>query len=56
MNPTVPIPEMKQRLADPEEAATRRQDAEPIESPVLADAEEEEVTELWADDPGNQGA
>jgi hypothetical protein len=26
------------------------------EDPVLADAEEEEIAELQADDPGNQGA
>ena len=44
-----------QLLTDPEGAAIRRQDAEPIEDPVLADAEEEEIAELWAGDPGNQG-
>jgi hypothetical protein len=26
------------------------------EDPVLADAEEEEIADLQADDPGNQGA
>ena len=45
-----------QLLTDPEGAAIRRQDAEPIEDPVLTDAEEEEIAELWAGDPGNQGA
>lgn len=37
----VPIPEAHPLFTDPE---------------VLADAEEEEMTELWAADPGNQGA
>ena len=46
----------RQRLTDPEEPAVRRGDPEPVESPVLADAEEEEIAELWAGDPGNQGA
>ena len=41
---------------DNEGAAIRRQDTESIEDPVLADAEEEEIAELWAGDPGNQGA
>ena len=45
-----------QLLTDPEEAAIRRADAEPIEEPRLADAEEDELAELWAGDPGNQGA
>jgi hypothetical protein len=45
-----------QLLTDPEGAAIRRRDAEPIEDPILADAEEEEIAELWAGDPGNQGA
>jgi hypothetical protein len=45
-----------QLLTDLEGATIRRQDAEPIEDPVLADAEEEEIAELWAGDPGNQGA
>jgi hypothetical protein len=45
-----------QLLADPEIAATYRRDAEPIEEPVLTDAEEEEIAELWAGDRGNQGA
>ena len=45
-----------QLLTDPEGTAIQRRDAEPIEGPVLADAEEEEIAELWAGDPGNQGA
>jgi hypothetical protein len=52
----VPIPEMRQFFTAPEGASARRQDAEPIEEPVLADAEEEEFAELWAYDRGNQGA
>lgn len=47
---------MTQFLSDPEGAAIRTRDAEPIEDPALADAEEEEYVELWASDPGNQGA
>ena len=45
-----------QLLTDPEGTAIRRRDSEPIEDPVLTDAEEEELAELWAGDPGNQGA
>jgi hypothetical protein len=45
-----------QLLTDSEGAAIRKRDAEPIEEPVLADAEDEEIAELWAGDPGNQGA
>jgi len=45
-----------QFFTDPEGVAIRRRDAEPIEAPVLDDAEEEEIAELWACDPGNQGA
>jgi hypothetical protein len=55
MNTKVPIAEVAKRLADSAGAAIRRQDAEPIEDPELADAEEEEMAELWAADPGNQG-
>ena len=44
-----------QHLTDPEGAAIRRRDAEPIEDPVLTDAEEEELAELWAGDPGEPG-
>jgi hypothetical protein len=51
MTSTVPIPEVTQHLIDP-----RRRDTEPIQDPVLTDAEEEEIAELWAHDPGNQGA
>jgi len=56
MTRTVPIPEVTQFLTDPEGAAIRRLDAEQNENPVLAEAEEEEFAELWAHDPGNQGA
>lgn len=55
MTTTVPILEVMQLLID-EASATRRRDAESIENPALADAEEEEIAELWAADPGNQGA
>lgn len=41
---------------DAEAAAVRTLDAEPVVEPVLTDAEEEEIAELWAGDPGNQGA
>lgn len=54
---TIPIAEMKQFFTDPEEAAAMRtRDTETMEEPPLAEAEEEEITELWAADPGNQGA
>lgn len=56
MTTTVPIPEAMQILTDPEGAASQRRDAEPIEERVPADAEEEEIAQLWADDTGNQGA
>jgi hypothetical protein len=45
-----------QSLNDPEGTASRRREGEPVEDPILADAEEEEISELWAGDPGNQGA
>jgi hypothetical protein len=45
-----------QLLTDPEAAAIPRRDPELIEDPVLTDAEEEEIAELWAGDRGNQGA
>ena len=56
MTTTIPIPEGTQRLANPEGAAVRRPDAEPIVHSILADEEEEVFAELWAGDPGNQGA
>jgi hypothetical protein len=34
----------------------KRADGKDHKDPVLADAEEEEIAELQADDPGNQGA
>jgi hypothetical protein len=56
MTTRVLIPEVTQLLTDPEEAAICRREVEPIEDPVLAEAEEEEIAELWAVDRGNQGA
>ena len=56
MTTKIPIPEVTRRLTDPEGAAIRRRDAEPIEEPALAEVEEEEMAELWAADRGNQGA
>ena len=56
MTTTDPIPERTQRFNDPEGADLRRQDPDPNEERVLEDAEEEEIAELWAGDPGNQGA
>lgn len=56
MTTTVPIPEVAQLLCDPEGSALRRGEAEPMEAPDPADAEEEEIAQLWAADPGNQGA
>ena len=55
MTTKVPIREEKQLVTDLAGDAWRR-DAEPIKSSVSADAEEEEMIELWAADPGNQGA
>ena len=49
---TIPIPEMRQFFTGPQEDAIGRRDTEP----VLTDAEEEEIAELWASDRGNQGA
>ena len=56
MTTTIAIPDAAQLLSDPEGAAIRTRDAEPIMDSLLADAEEEEFTQLWAADPGNQGA
>lgn len=53
---TDPTPEGKQFLADPEGTSVRTGDVEPMEGMPLADAEEEEFVQLWAADPGNQGA
>jgi hypothetical protein len=55
MTTKVPVPEVTKILTALEEAI-RRRDAKPFEDLVLADAEEEEIAELWAGDPGNQGA
>ena len=56
MTTTIPIHEVAQLLTDPEGAAIRRPDAEPFVDSLPADAEEEVFAELWASDPGNQGA
>ena len=45
-----------QLLTDPEGAAIRRRDAEANGDSTRADAEEAEIAELQAGDPGNQGA
>ena len=47
-----PIPEARQFSTHPEGI----RDLKPIDDPVPADAEEEEIAELWACDRGNQGA
>jgi hypothetical protein len=52
MTTTIPIPEMMQFLTGPEGDVMGMRDPEP----VLTDAEEEELAELWAGDRGNQGA
>ena len=49
-------PEVTLVLNDPQGNVIRRRDSDQIVEPVLADAEEEEIAELWAGDPGNQGA
>ena len=55
-NTTLPGPEVRQLLADPDEAVIRSRDMERVADHIPADAEEEEIAELWAADPGNQGA
>ncbi len=56
MNTNVPMNDRTQFLPDPQAAAFRMQDADPVEYLMLADAEAEELAELWLGDPGNQGA
>jgi hypothetical protein len=56
MSTAFSIRKTSQFLSDRERVANRRQDAESIEEPDLADAEEQEIAELWAADTGNQGA
>ena len=57
MTPGIPIREVAQFLVDSKRAAGRQLDPEqPIESPALSDAEEEEMAELWSCDRGNQGS
>ena len=48
--------ERTQPVTDPEGTAPPPSDPEPDESKAFADAEEEEMAELWAADRGNQGA
>lgn len=56
MSTKLSSPDAMRLSTDAERAAVRILDPEPIAEPVLADAEEEEIAELWAGDPGNQGA
>ena len=56
MTRTPRMPQVTRLSNDAEGAASQRRDAEPIADSVLADAEEEEFAQLWAADPGNQGA
>lgn len=51
----VSIPEREPRLTT-SESSVRIGDAEPDEDPMRADAEQEQMAELWAHDTGNQGA
>ena len=53
---TYPIHEGRQFFINPQGAAFKNQKQEPIDPSLLADAEEEEMLELWAMDRGNQGA
>jgi hypothetical protein len=53
---TVPVPKVKEPLASEGAAIRKRDAAKPIENPALAEAEEEEFTQLWEEDRGNQGA
>jgi hypothetical protein len=50
-----PIPDRTPFFTAPE-GAFRTNDAEPIEEPLLDDAEEDEMADLWEMDRGNQGA
>lgn len=51
-----PIHQAMQFLTDPEETVSPRRDPDPFDDSILADAEAEEMYQLWAADPGNQGA
>jgi len=55
MTSPYPIPEMTPHLADPEGAVIHSRDAKPLDE-ALAEAEDDEMVELWAGDRGNQGA
>lgn len=52
----LPIFDGTQLLTASETAVLRERDAEPTNEAALAEAEEEEMAELWASDRGNQGA
>ncbi len=56
MPTTFSSPDSTQLSTAPERAVIPNGDGEAIRPPVLADAEEEEIAELWAADPGNQGS
>ena len=56
MAATVLIQQVKQPVTHNEATPIRMRDPEPISDPALSDAEEQEIAELWAGDPGNQGA
>lgn len=56
MTEPFPLQQATQFLSDPEEIGDPMRDPAPMEEPDLADAEEEAMAELWAADPGNQGA
>lgn len=49
-------PQSPQPLSEPEANAFPIRDPEQDENEALADAEEDEMAELWAADRGNQGA
>lgn len=56
MSTKLSVADATRLVTDAERSALGTLDAEPIAEPVLADAEEQEIAELWAGDPGNQGA
>jgi hypothetical protein len=56
MTTPVPNPEVMKLITTREGAANPTRLSEPMEDSVLADAEEEEMAQLWAGDRGNQGA
>lgn len=56
MTTTSPLHQATQFLTESEETASPRRDPDPFEDSILADAEAEQMAELWAADPGNQGS